>query len=96
MGLYLLLSNSNFGNKMERTKFQKSLEILASITGITGLLITAVGFPNLGFPIALIASFMYAFYAYSTKQYGIMVSSIIYAIVEIVGIIRWGFLGKGG
>ncbi|MEO2069136.1 MAG: nicotinamide mononucleotide transporter [Desulfurobacteriaceae bacterium] len=81
---------------MERTKFQKTLEIIASVTGVVALLITAVGFPQVGFPVALIASMLYATYGYLTKQYGIMVSSIIYAIVEIIGIIRWVFLGEIG
>ena len=81
---------------MERTKFQKTLEIIASVTGVIALLITAVGYPQIGFPVALIASMLYATYGYLTKQYGIMISSLIYAIVEIIGIIRWVFLGEMG
>ena len=81
---------------MERTKFQKTLEIIASVTGVIALLITAVGYPQIGFPVALIASMLYATYGYLTKQYGIMISSLIYAVVEIIGIIRWVFLGEMG
>jgi len=81
---------------LERTKFQKTLEIIASVTGVIALLITAVGYPQIGFPVALIASMLYATYGYLTKQYGIMISSLIYAIVEIIGIIRWVFLGEMG
>jgi len=44
--------------------------------------------------VALCASTLYAIYAFKTKQYGILTSSIIYAIVEIVGIIHWTF-GNG-
>ena len=78
---------------MERTKFQKTLEIVASVTGVVALFITAIGYPQVGFIVALFASAMYATYGYLTRQYGIMVSSLIYAVVEIVGIIRWVFLG---
>lgn len=81
---------------MERTKFQKALEIAASVTGIVALLITAIGFPGIGFSVALVASFMYAIYGYLTKQYGIMISSLIYGVVEVVGIIRWVFMGETG
>jgi len=81
---------------LERTKFQKTLEIIASVTGVIALLITAVGYPQIGFPVALIASMLYATYGYLTKQYGIMISSLIYAVVEIIGIIRWVFLGEMG
>ena len=81
---------------MERTKFQKALEITASAIGIIALLITAIGFPGIGFSIALVASFMYATYGYLTKQYGIMISSLIYGVVEVVGIIRWVFMGETG
>ncbi|SNR85701.1 nicotinamide mononucleotide transporter [Desulfurobacterium atlanticum] len=79
---------------MERTKGQKILEIVASAFGVTGLFITALGYPNIGFMVALCASTLYAVYAFKTKQYGILTSSIIYAIVEIVGIIHWTF-GNG-
>ena len=78
---------------MERTGFQKFLEIVASVTGVVALFITAVGRPQVGFTVALFASMLYATYGYLTRQYGIMVSSLIYAVVEIVGIIRWVFLG---
>jgi len=81
---------------LERTKFQKALEITASAIGIIALLITAIGFPGIGFSIALVASFMYATYGYLTKQYGIMISSLIYGVVEVVGIIRWVFMGETG
>ncbi|RUM43591.1 MAG: nicotinamide mononucleotide transporter [Desulfurobacterium sp.] len=78
---------------MERTKFQKTLEIVASVTGVVALFITAIGYPQVGFIVALFASAMYATYGYLTRQYGIMVSSLIYGVVEVVGIIRWVFLG---
>lgn len=78
---------------MKRTKFQKFLEIVASVVGVLALLITALGYPQVGFIVALFASMLYATYGYLTKQYGIMVSSLIYGIVEIIGIIRWVFLG---
>ena len=78
---------------MERTKFQKALEITASVIGVVALLITALGYPQVGFVVALFASALYATYGYLTKQYGIMVSSLIYGAVEVVGIIRWVFLG---
>ena len=78
---------------MERTGFQKFLEIVASVTGVVALFTTAVGRPQVGFTVALFASMLYATYGYLTRQYGIMVSSLIYAVVEIVGIIRWVFLG---
>ena len=78
---------------MKRTKFQKVLEIVASVIGVLALLITALGYPQIGFVVALFASILYATYGYLTKQYGIMVSSLIYAAVEVVGIIRWVFLG---
>ena len=78
---------------MERTKFQKFLEILASVIGVLALLITALGYPQIGFVVALFASGLYATYGYLTKQYGIMVSSLIYGTVEIVGIVRWVFIG---
>ncbi len=78
---------------MKRTNFQKILEIAASITGVVALFITAIGYPQVGFVVALFASVMYAVYGYTTKQYGIMVSSLIYGAVEIVGIIRWVFMG---
>ncbi|TCK04605.1 nicotinamide mononucleotide transporter [Phorcysia thermohydrogeniphila] len=78
---------------MERTRFQKILEIVASITGVVALFITAIGYPQIGFVVALFASILYATYGYLTKQYGIMVSSLIYGVVEVVGIIRWVFLG---
>jgi len=78
---------------MKRTKFQKFLEIVASITGVIALFITAIGYPQVGFVVALFASAMYAIYGYTTRQYGIMVSSLIYGAVEIVGIIRWVFMG---
>ncbi|WP_456396758.1 nicotinamide mononucleotide transporter [Desulfurobacterium sp.] len=74
---------------MERTKGQKILEIVASVFGVTGLFITALGYPNIGFMVALCASTLYAIYAYKTKQYGILTSSLIYGIVEIIGIIHW-------
>ncbi|MEO2083594.1 MAG: nicotinamide mononucleotide transporter [Desulfurobacteriaceae bacterium] len=81
---------------MERTKFQKALELTASVVGVTALLITAVGFPQVGFAVALVASTLYGIYGYLTKQYGIMVSSAIYGIVEVIGVIKWVFLsGKG-
>ncbi len=79
---------------MERTKGQKILEIVASVFGVTGLFITALGYPNIGFTVALVASSLYAMYAYKTKQYGILTSSLIYAIVEIIGIVNWTF-GNG-
>ena len=78
---------------MKRTKFQKVLEVVASVIGVLALLITALGYPQIGFVVALFASILYATYGYLTKQYGIMVSSLIYAAVEVVGIIRWVFLG---
>jgi len=78
---------------LKRTKFQKFLEIVASVIGVLALLITALGYPQVGFIVALFASMLYATYGYLTKQYGIMVSSLIYGIVEIIGIIRWVFLG---
>ncbi len=78
---------------MERTKFQKFLEITASVIGVSALFITAIGYPQIGFVVALFASALYATYGYLTKQYGIMVSSLIYAAVEVVGIIRWVFMG---
>jgi len=78
---------------LKRTKFQKFLEIVASVVGVLALLITALGYPQVGFIVALFASMLYATYGYLTKQYGIMVSSLIYGIVEIIGIIRWVFLG---
>jgi len=78
---------------LERTKFQKTLEIVASVTGVVALFITAIGYPQVGFIVALFASAMYATYGYLTRQYGIMVSSLIYGVVEVVGIIRWVFLG---
>jgi len=81
---------------LKRTKFQKALEITASVIGIVALLITAIGFPGAGFSVALVASFMYATYGYLTKQYGIMISSLIYGVVEIVGVIRWVFMGETG
>jgi len=80
---------------LERTKFQKTLEIVASVTGVVALFITAIGYPQVGFIVALFASAMYATYGYLTRQYGIMVSSLIYGVVEVVGIIRWVFLGDG-
>jgi nicotinamide mononucleotide transporter len=79
---------------MERTKFQKALEIVASVVGVVALFITAIGYPQIGFVVALFASTLYAIYGYLTKQYGIMVSSLIYGAVEVVGIIRWVFMGK--
>ena len=78
---------------MKRTKFQKFLEITASVVGVLALLITALGYPQVGFVVALFASALYATYGYITRQYGIMVSSLVYAAVEVVGIIRWVFLG---
>jgi uncharacterized membrane protein len=78
---------------LERTKFQKFLEIIASVIGVLALLITALGYPQIGFVVALFVSALYATYGYLTKQYGIMVSSLIYGTVEIVGIIRWVFIG---
>ncbi|ADU97667.1 nicotinamide mononucleotide transporter [Thermovibrio ammonificans] len=79
---------------MERSSFQKKLEIVASVIGVVALFITAIGYPQVGFVVALFASALYATYGYLTKQYGIMVSSLIYAAVEVVGIIRWVFLGE--
>ena len=80
---------------MERTKFQKALELTASVVGVTALFITAIGFPQVGFSVALLASTLYAVYGYKTRQFGIMVSSLIYGAVEVVGIIRWVFYGAG-
>jgi len=80
---------------MERTRFQKFLEIVASVVGVVALFITAVGYPQVGFVVALFASSLYALYGYLTKQFGIMVSSLIYGAVEVVGIIRWLFMGNG-
>ncbi len=81
---------------MERSKREKVLEITASVVGVIALLITAVGYPQVGFVVALFASTLYAVYGFLTKQYGIMVSSLIYGVVEVIGIIRWVFLGKSG
>ncbi len=81
---------------MERNKREKALEITASVVGVVALLITAVGYPQIGFIVALFASTLYAVYGFLTKQYGIMVSSLIYGVVEVIGIIRWLFLGKNG
>lgn len=78
---------------MERNKLDKTLEILASVIGVSALFITAIGYPQIGFVVALFASIMYAIYGYRTKQFGIMVSSLIYGIVEVVGIVRWVILG---
>ena len=80
---------------MERTRFQKALEIVASVTGVVALFVTAIGYPQVGFVVALFASAFYAVYGYFTRQYGIMVSSLVYGAVEVVGIIRWVFLGDG-
>jgi nicotinamide mononucleotide transporter len=79
---------------MERSKREKVLEIVASVIGVVALFITAIGYPQVGFVVALVASTLYAVYGYLTKQYGIMVSSLIYGAVEVVGIIRWVFLGS--
>jgi len=79
---------------MERTRFQKVLEIVASVVGVVALFITAIGYPQIGFIVALFASTLYAIYGYLTRQYGIMVSSLIYGAVEVIGIIRWVFMGK--
>jgi len=81
---------------MKRSKREKVLEITASVVGVVALLITAIGYPQVGFVVALFASTLYAVYGFLTKQYGIMVSSLIYGVVEVIGIIRWVFLGKGG
>jgi len=81
---------------VERSKREKVLEITASVVGVIALLITAVGYPQVGFVVALFASTLYAVYGFLTKQYGIMVSSLIYGVVEVIGIIRWVFLGKSG
>ena len=80
---------------MKRSKREKALEIVASVVGVLALLITAIGYPQVGFVVALFASTLYAVYGYLTKQFGIMVSSLIYGAVEVVGIIRWVFLAKG-
>ncbi|WP_456456932.1 nicotinamide mononucleotide transporter [Thermovibrio sp.] len=81
---------------MKRSKREKVLEITASVVGVVALLITAIGYPQVGFVVALFASTLYAVYGFLTKQYGIMVSSLIYGVVEVIGIIRWVFLGKSG
>jgi nicotinamide mononucleotide transporter len=80
---------------LKRSKREKALEIVASVVGVLALLITAIGYPQVGFVVALFASTLYAVYGYLTKQFGIMVSSLIYGAVEVVGIIRWVFLAKG-
>jgi nicotinamide mononucleotide transporter len=80
---------------LKRSKREKVLEIVASVVGVLALLITAVGYPQVGFVVALFASTLYAVYGYLTRQFGIMVSSLIYGAVEVVGIIRWVFLAKG-
>lgn len=67
----------------------KCLEVISAATAMTSTFLIASGYPKIGFELATLASMLFAFYNWITKQYALMVMSIVYLIIEILGILHW-------
>jgi len=67
----------------------KCLEVVSATTAITSTLLIAFGYPKIGFQLATFASALFVIYNWITRQYALMIMSIIYLIIEILGILHW-------
>ena len=74
---------------MQRSKALILFEWICVFFGVLGMFITAHGDPYTGFIISTIASILFIIYNWITKQYGLVLMSFLYLIIEIYGIIHW-------
>ena len=67
----------------------KLLEIIGSLTSIAGVFTIALGNPFIGFVFSFTASLTFTVYAYLTEQKFFCLSSIVYMVADITGLLHW-------
>ncbi|MEK6891409.1 MAG: nicotinamide mononucleotide transporter [Nanoarchaeota archaeon] len=66
------------------------IEWTATVMSLIGALLISFKFSQ-GYYIWIIGNVLWASFAYKHKHYGLLVLSIAYFIINIIGIIRWQF-----
>ncbi|MDP3882137.1 MAG: nicotinamide mononucleotide transporter [Nanoarchaeota archaeon] len=76
---------------IEKTLIHHVIEWIATILSLTGAFMIAYKYVN-GYYVWIVANALWIFFAWKHKHYGLLVLSISYMIINIVGLVKWGSL----
>jgi nicotinamide riboside transporter PnuC len=68
---------------------EKIFEIISALSGIIGILLVSFKQPLIGFIILTIGSLFLAYYCYITKQRALMLTGMVYFVIDLIGVINW-------
>ena len=75
-------------HKIEKTLIHHVVEWLATILSILGAIFVAFKYKE-GFYIWIVANFLWISFAWKHKHYGLLLLSVSYLIINLIGIVRW-------
>jgi len=73
----------------KRSKLIIAFEWLCVIMGLTSQFLIASKHPSLGFSLSIITGLLFLVYNYITKQYGMLLMTLVNLGISIYGVINW-------
>lgn len=77
---------------IEKKLHHHIIEWLATLGSITGALFISLQYFH-GYYVWVVANLLWMFFAIKHKHYGLLTLSVAYFIINLVGIVKWQFLG---